>query len=204
MKERSGAPTAVTKRLAWAGRWARGANEAGDDFVEARREAVYVLGIDPGVANCGWSLLRRKCGEGKWMVLNAGTLTTGANLVLPKRLRLLCIDLRRGLFDPGSKWPWLPVVPAAVAVEEFLPRYRTRAAASVVAAVGAICSWSPVEPVLYSTADVRKQLGLSAIASKQQVWELVRKRVRGWRTLLDEHQRDAACLAYLAGQQLPP
>src|SRR3989304_521418 len=81
---------------------------------------MRVLGIDPGLANCGYALLDAQP-PGLGRVLEAGVIKTPADQEIPTRLRTLYTEVRRLIAD---------YKPEALAVEElFFSQNRTTAMA---------------------------------------------------------------------------
>ena len=49
--------------------------------------SVKILGIDPGIARCGWGIVEME--NGKWKMENCGCIETLAGLAVEKRLKII-------------------------------------------------------------------------------------------------------------------
>lgn len=126
---------------------------------------MFVLGIDPGVARCGYCVVEQR---GRRTAAHAlGVLTTPANTPLPLRLRQLQEDLA-GLFDTYR--------PAVLAVERVLLHVSARTALTVGQASGlalAEAGRRGVEVAEYSPNVVKGAIVGYGSASKAQVHFMV-------------------------------
>jgi crossover junction endodeoxyribonuclease RuvC len=148
---------------------------------------VFVLGIDPGLTRCGYSVVE---GDGRRArAVALGVLTTPPSDPLPTRLADLQRDLRALLVE---------FTPAVVAVERVLFQVNVRTAMSVGQASGiamAEAAAAGCEVVQYSPNQIKEAVAGYGGAGKEQVQRMVQ-------TLLAlptlPHPPDAADAAALA------
>lgn len=156
-----------------------------------------VLGVDPGLAACGWALVER---VGTGVELRGhGVLTTtpddGSDLA---RVELLSARLAALL---GAQRP------DVVASEAWVRRYAGKGAASphahtlglVIGAVRAVCLAAGVEHREGARAQGwRTALGLPRTASKAAAQDRVRAVLRHPQVIRPQHANDAAAVAIVA------
>ncbi len=172
---------------------------------------IYVLGIDPGLASLGWSLVSFSQ-EGS-RILRAGVIRTKPN---PKRLRLRAGDSRgQRLRDisrealrllQGRKDRRVSLL--AIETSGGIPQ-NAKSALDLAASWGAVVALatSTNTPVAhYSPRDVRTEFGLPVNASKETTFEAAvarclddGERVRVIPKSYREHAGDAAAIAVAAG-----
>jgi crossover junction endodeoxyribonuclease RuvC len=126
---------------------------------------VFVLGIDPGLTRCGYSVVE---GHGRHArALALGVLTTPASDPLPTRLADLQRDIRALLVE---------FTPEVVAVERVLFQVNVRTAMSVGQASGiamAEAAAAGCDVVQYSPNEVKQAVAGYGGASKEQVQVMV-------------------------------
>ena len=148
---------------------------------------VFVLGIDPGLTRCGYSVVE---GHGRRArALALGVLTTPATDPLPTRLADLQRDIRALLVEFS---------PQVVAVERVLFQVNVRTAMSVGQASGiamAEAASAGCEVVQYSPNEVKQAVAGYGAATKEQVQVMVQT-LLGLATL--PQPADAADAAALA------
>jgi crossover junction endodeoxyribonuclease RuvC len=148
---------------------------------------VFVLGIDPGLTRCGYSVIE---GDGRRARAAAiGVLTTPPSDPLPTRLADLQRELRALLVEFS---------PQVVAVERVLFQVNVRTAMSVGQASGiamAEAAAAGCEVVQYSPNQVKEAVAGYGAASKEQVQRMVQT-LLGLATL--PQPADAADAAALA------
>jgi crossover junction endodeoxyribonuclease RuvC len=126
---------------------------------------VFVLGIDPGVSRCGYSVVERVGSRSRAVAI--GVLTTSPSEPLPQRLAELQRELSE-LFDSYR--------PAALALERVLFQVNVRTALSVgqasgLAMVEAARRGVPVTE--YSPNQVKDAVVGYGAATKEQVMKMV-------------------------------
>src|SRR5436309_9392715 len=94
-------------------------------------DGLIVLGVDPGLADTGYGVVRRQ--TGRLSLITSGTLKTPANLAEPQRLRILAEQLRALI----AEWR-----PDAAAFEElfFSKNVRTAMAVGQARGVALLCA----------------------------------------------------------------
>lgn len=148
-----------------------------------------ILGIDPGLANTGWALLR----DGQ-VIVDWGTIRTPPGETAPR-----LVELVRALRDAIDPYP----IREAALEELFMGRNATSAVA-VAQARGAILAALGAEGVAiheYTPAQVKVVLTGYGAAPKQQVMRMVAAQVqdpdasRPDRAAISDHAADAAAIA---------
>ena len=124
-----------------------------------------VLGIDPGLSRCGYSVIESR--RGGPCAAAIGVITTPPSDPLPTRLAELQRELRALIVE---------FKPDAVAVERVLFQVNVRTAMSVGQASGiamAEAAAAGCEVVLYSPNEVKQAVAGYGAASKEQVQRMV-------------------------------
>jgi crossover junction endodeoxyribonuclease RuvC len=127
---------------------------------------VFVLGIDPGLSRCGYSILEQRPGAGPRAVA-LGVITTPPTEPVHVRLAELQAELRL-LFDEYR--------PGAMAVERVLFQVNVRTAMSVAQASGLAMAEAASRGCIveqYSPNEVKQAVAGYGGASKEQVQRMV-------------------------------
>lgn len=145
------------------------------------------LGIDPGLANCGWALLRRE--GSKWLYVDSGVWQTKRDMPYPDRVRYLADHFQAKCAEATRVWYELP--------NGFRSAYVSQVAWSGVATIITIAHavGQVLRPV--SVSDVKMWAGHYR-ASKEQVEQQVRREVEGVPQNLKDHQTDALAVVMAA------
>lgn len=126
---------------------------------------MFVLGIDPGVSRCGYSVLQQQ--GSKTRAVAIGVLTTAPSVALPTRLAEIAAEVSQ-LFDEYR--------PAALAIERVLFQVNVRTAMSV-GQVSGLCMVEAAKrhvPVTeYSPNQVKDAVVGYGAATKEQVQRMV-------------------------------
>jgi crossover junction endodeoxyribonuclease RuvC len=145
-----------------------------------------VLGVDPGLSQCGYGVVRR---DGRRLAAVAcGVLRTDPEAPLPERLATLEADLDEFLREVG---------PCALAVERVLFQANVRTAISVGQASGlalAVAARAGVPVTHYSPNEVKLAIAANGAAGKSQVQAMVTRVLR----LAEQPPPDAADALALA------
>ncbi|HAM39213.1 MAG: crossover junction endodeoxyribonuclease RuvC [Elusimicrobia bacterium RIFOXYC2_FULL_34_12] len=64
---------------------------------------MIVLGIDPGIASCGWAIIETEKNQNSIILKSCGVIKTSPNLSLGKRLNILDTELKKIIaeFNPS-------------------------------------------------------------------------------------------------------
>ena len=154
------------------------------------QEEMSILGIDPGIANTGWAILRCS-GSNDYKVLDSGLITTKPKWPVDRRIKKIVETLSKSLSEVDI---------AAIESAFFMPR-----APSVITTVMVIggMMWEahrqnvPIYEV--NPLTVKQTVGLKKTSSKDEMM-LRAKMIFGLEVKKSKHHiADAACVA-LAGQ----
>lgn len=143
---------------------------------------MRVLGIDPGIANCGWAVLGDN-GE----VLDCGVIKTTIKLAHDERITRVYDELYRiaSSFQvkqiANERLPYNSKMVSTSGINE------------VIGVIALLSSRIGVKRIEYSPMTAKKRIAGSAKASKDDVMAEVRR--RGWAGDLVEHSADACILA---------
>jgi crossover junction endodeoxyribonuclease RuvC len=126
---------------------------------------VFVLGIDPGLSRCGYGVVHR---DGSRLVATAGgVVTTGRQMPLPERLRMMFGELRALVAE---------VRPDAVVVERVFFQTNARTAMATGQAGGlalVAAAESGCEVAQYTSNEVKMAVVGFGGATKEQVQRMV-------------------------------
>lgn len=128
---------------------------------------MFVIGIDPGLSRCGYSVLdvsRRRS-----VAVALGVFTTPVDAPVPRRLSILQSDFNELL----DEFP-----PVVVAVERVLFQVNVRTAMSVGQASGIVMAAAAsrgIDVLEYSPNQVKETVAGFGAAGKEQVQEMVRR-----------------------------
>lgn len=146
---------------------------------------MIVLGIDPGLANTGYAVVRRV--GSRMDVMAHGTLRTGASTPPEQRLLALHDGLAAVIGDHH---------PDAAAIEAFFVHPVSKAAMGMAAARGALlvsCAHSGLAVAEYTPTAIKQAVSGNGRAGKDQVRAMV-ARLTGVETQTD-HAADAIAVA---------
>lgn len=142
---------------------------------------MLVLGIDPGIANCGWAVVN------SYDVIDCGVITTTVKLEHDQRIARIYDELCRIATTHR----------VGQLVNERLPYNSKMAGTSgIVEVIGAIALLSVrlgVRRIEYSPLTAKKHIVGNGKATKEDVMHHIRK--LGWSGPLLEHSADAAIMA---------
>jgi crossover junction endodeoxyribonuclease RuvC len=130
-----------------------------------RSDGLLVLGVDPGLADTGYGVVRRQ--NGRLTMVTCGTLKTPANLPEPKRLAILAGQLRALLAE---------LHPQAAAFEElfFSKNVRTAMAVGQARGVALLCAVETgAEVHEYTPNQVKLSVTGYGAATKGQMLKMV-------------------------------
>lgn len=131
---------------------------------------MIILGIDPGFARLGYGVIDYT--NGKYKVLEYGTITTPAHTELAERLKKINIDLNEVI----SKYKI-----DAASIEELFFNTNSKTAIHVAEARGVILytlSAANIQIFEYTPLQVKQALVGYGRADKHQVMEMVKKNLR--------------------------
>jgi crossover junction endodeoxyribonuclease RuvC len=157
---------------------------------------VFVLGLDPGLTRCGYSVLEQRAGRPPRAVA-LGVVRTSADDPVPTRLAELQRELR-ALFDEFE--------PTALAVERVLFQVNVRTAMSVGQASGVAMAEAAsrgCEVEQYSPNEVKQAVTGDGAASKEQVQLMVQTLLGLPQPPRPADAADAAALALCHLARLP-
>jgi len=141
-----------------------------------------ILGIDPGIANCGWSAVSM---DG--FVVECGVITTTVKLDHDDRIAKIYDDLK----DIASRHA------VKMIVNERLPygskMMNTSGINEVIGVIALLAVRLGIKRIEYSPLTAKKRITGNARATKDDVIAEVRR--RGFRGQLVEHSADASILA---------
>lgn len=143
---------------------------------------MNVLGIDPGIANCGWAVV-----SSDKKMIDCGVITTTIKLEHDQRITRVFDELYRIAMQHQCRQ----------LVNERLPyNSKMRNTSSIIEIIGIIALLATrlgVKRIEYSPMTAKKFVVGTAKATKDDVIAYVRK--LGWEGVLIEHSADAAILA---------
>jgi len=143
---------------------------------------VRVLGIDPGLANCGWAVV-----DDAGAILGCGVIKTKNTMEHDRRIAYVYDELYRVAcsFRIGH------------IVNERLPYNSKMVSTSgineVIGVIALLASRAGVRRIEYSPMTAKKRIVGNARSDKAEVMDEVRR--RGWEKELVEHSADACILA---------
>ncbi|MCY3786878.1 MAG: crossover junction endodeoxyribonuclease RuvC [bacterium] len=156
---------------------------------------MFVLGIDPGLSRCGYSILSGRGASTR--AVAAGVITTEPHEPVPQRLVALQQEIRR-LLDEFA--------PSVLAIERVLFQINVRTAMGVGQAAGVVMAEAAAtgcEVVEYSPNQVKQAVCGDGAATKQQVGEMVRMLLGLSEQLRPADVSDAAAVALCHMAQSP-
>ncbi|MFA5780449.1 MAG: crossover junction endodeoxyribonuclease RuvC [Elusimicrobiota bacterium] len=128
---------------------------------------MIILGIDPGIASCGWAVIETVKNE-KLKVKNCGVIKTPSSETLGKRLVIISLELEKIIQE---------FKPVAAAVEEIFFAKNVKTAITVSQARGAIvltCAKMGLEICEFTPLQVKQALTGYGQADKSQVGFMVK------------------------------
>lgn len=131
---------------------------------------MIILGIDPGFARLGYGVIDYS--NGKYKVLEYGTITTPAHTELAERLKKINIDLNEVISKYNID---------AASIEELFFNTNSKTAIHVAEARGVILytlSANNIQIFEYTPLQVKQALVGYGRADKHQVMEMVKKNLR--------------------------
>lgn len=151
---------------------------------------MIVLGVDPGLANFGWAIIRD---GSKPELLASGAVTTPASATQDQRLRVLWLHLH-GLVREHR--------PRAIGVEDYAYHGQARDArtAEVLGTVASLAHLYGLPIFRCRPQQWRKAIGAGRSATKADVKRLLEGWL-GWK-LPNQHAADAAAVGLWAGTQI--
>ncbi len=128
---------------------------------------MIILGIDPGIASCGWAVIEAIKNE-KLKIKNCGVIKTPPSETLGKRLVIINLELEKIIQE---------FRPVAAAVEEIFFAKNVKTAITVSQARGAIlltCAKMGLEICEFTPLQVKQALTGYGQADKNQVGFMVK------------------------------
>ncbi|MFC1517121.1 crossover junction endodeoxyribonuclease RuvC [Candidatus Margulisiibacteriota bacterium] len=147
-----------------------------------------VIGIDPGTANMGYSLLLKK--GNKLSLLKYGCITTSAKTALPKRLAKINSELKKIL----KKYK-----PEVMAIENLFFSKNVKTAISVAQARGVAllsAAQADIETFSYNPQQVKQAVTGYGRADKKQVQEMTKRLLNLSKIPKPDDAADAIAIAY--------
>lgn len=154
--------------------------------------ARYALGIDPGIANCGYAVVSRNK-RGQFRVLDAGCIKQGAEIADSQRL-LTIAEKTEGLLVQ-----YAPL--SVVAVENVFFNQNVSSAISTGQVIGAVSVASAkhlVKVVSISPQKAKAAVGAGGQGNKAQVKSFVQKVCELETPVASDHEADAIAIAMAA------
>lgn len=186
--------------------------------IKAQKESLVVLGVDPGLASVGLSIVEYS--DGKYEILDSQLITTKKNdSKLCTNLRACVNDQRRyrEIYDQLSKFAE-PYPLSAVSVEAYTvsvwgKRGGSGGSAWKAAVVyGGVCFWAFCHGIYvapFLPVDVKSRFCKTKGASKNDVETALREEVKGFSAVIDsylktkrEHVSDATGHAVLLLEEI--
>ncbi len=148
---------------------------------------ITVLGIDPGLANCGWSVVEREITD-KYKVISCGVIKTSSEKDISSRLYKIFVELKNVI----SKYK-----PDVVSIEsQFYSRIAKNIINSYLALgiVYLLCGMFNLKVVEYSAKTVKSAITGYGGASKEQLKKMINLLVEKEK-IGSEHVNDAIAVA---------
>ena len=154
---------------------------------------TLILGIDPGLANLGWALLRRE--SGRTTRVDGGSFSTSPKLEDDKRVAILGTLVRQLLLDHA---------PDVVGVEAHVWQGHERSAnaeAFRVSRVSGMCEGLAMALSRGRVVRMTRSRALLGVGAKTEAGGNASiRRLLKWSERSNQHQRDAAIVAWCAGR----
>ena len=155
-----------------------------------------ILGLDPGLANCGYALLKDK------KIVLSGTWNTAVDHDMPGSedlySRCLVLTQRIGELIRDNKELGM------IATETFVGRSPSASTIKTSMAIGwiqATATYGLGKPIIqFDPQQWRRILGMEKSASKKDVQEFVFKELK--HQCITEHEADAICIALAGGKHV--
>ncbi|HEV2812984.1 MAG TPA: crossover junction endodeoxyribonuclease RuvC [Solirubrobacteraceae bacterium] len=157
---------------------------------------MIVLGIDPGVANTGYGVVRRAAG-GRMLALDGGVIETAAGIAAERRLATIFARIE-GLLDEHE--------PVAVALEDLYFGANARSAFAVGQARGVVmlaAGRRGIECASYTPQQVKGAVCGSGRAPKDQVVRMVQTLLCLPEPPHPDHAADALAVAICHANRAP-
>ena len=157
---------------------------------------MIVLGIDPGVANTGYGVVRRAPG-GRLLALDGGVVETAAGVAAERRLATI-FDRIEGLLDEHE--------PVAVALEDLYFGANARSAFAVGQARGVVmlaAGRRGIDCASYTPQQVKAAVCGTGRASKDQVTRMVQALLSLAEPPHPDHAADALAVAICHSNRAP-
>ena len=130
---------------------------------------MVILGIDPGLARCGWGVIQKfEVRSSKFEVIDYGCVETGKELPIPERLNIISEELKKIL----QKYK-----PEAAAIEKLFFGANEKTALNVGQARGVIiltCQQYGLPISEYTPLQIKMALTGYGRADKQQIQRMVK------------------------------
>ena len=159
-----------------------------------KTQSRRALGIDPGLANCGWAVIGRHTATGQFRLLEHGTIQTDRQQTQAARLLHIHKDILQLIHD---------VTPNLVAIEKVYFNKNVSSAISTGGAIG-VCLLATeqlgIESLLLTPQQVKAAATGTGRASKETMKKVL-TRLLG-HPIDNHHEADAAALAIAGLLQL--
>ena len=130
---------------------------------------MKILGVDPGLARCGWGIVRKtEDGRQKTEAVDYGCVETGKELPMPERLNIISEELKKILQEHK---------PEVVAIEKLFFGANEKTALNVGQARGVIiltCQQFGIPISEYTPLQIKMALTGYGRADKQQIQRMVK------------------------------
>ena len=154
----------------------------------------YALGIDPGIANCGYAVVARNK-RGQFRVLDAGCIKQGAEVTDSHACRLLAIAEK----TEALLVQYAPI--SVLAVENIFFNKNVTSAIStgqVIGAVSVVGARHLVKVLSINPQKAKAAIGAGGQANKAQVKSFVQKLCEMETSINSDHEADAIVIAMAA------
>jgi crossover junction endodeoxyribonuclease RuvC len=146
-----------------------------------------ILGIDPGLANCGWGVVNLN--NGNWKLIDCGCVVTSSNQSPEKRAEKIYDDLAEIIDKLEIK---------QVSVEKlflFKNNKSVMEVAQIIGVVKLLTAKKKLEFFEYTPLQVKMSLVGYGRAEKEQVEKMVRSILNLKETITPSHASDAVAIA---------
>ena len=162
---------------------------------------TYIFAVDPGIANCGWAILRLQGVD--LQLLDSGIITTDKLMLRHLRTAQIVRELG-GILRPPVKKVWL-------AIEDVAWSRNVSSALTTAAVIGAVEAWAVaagIDCMAFGPTEVKRVVGGSGRSDKARVANGVRRMLSLDGPVDNEHKTDAAaigitCAVMALGYKLP-
>lgn len=151
---------------------------------------MIILGIDPGIASCGWAVIKKNVlpGRDRLQIADCGVIKTPPSETLGKRLFIIGSELEKIIQE---------LKPVAAAVEEIFFAKNVKTAITVSHARGAIlltCAKMGLEICEFTPLQVKQALTGYGQATKSQVGYMVKNILKLKELPKDDNTVDAIAI----------